>query len=344
MNIALRTAALPVVSWHRDDKMVSLVRRTAAKDCDPDEFDLFVSVARELNLNPLRKQIYAFVFDKADPAKRNMSLVIGIDGGRAIAARTGNYRPDNEEPKWVFDPELKNPLTNPHGIEKCTVGVWHRPTKDDPFERIVHTVYWDEFAPIVTRADESAYEWVGTGNFYPEGHQRAGREIQKKQLREGATASIAERLDPNKKQWIKSGRNQIAKCAEMGALRKGWPEDLSRVVVEEETHRAEAIQDVEWSELSPSEMVAKAESDARLAKIGGPSVLAVFDAAGTLESVPAGKFADRVIEHTAKMEPAGVADWMGRNRAALNEFWAHNKTDCLELKRTLEARSATVAA
>ena len=79
MNIALRTAALPAVNWSRDAKMVSLVRRTAAKDCNPDEFDLFVSVARELNLNPLRKQIYAFVFDKNDAERRNMSLVIGID-------------------------------------------------------------------------------------------------------------------------------------------------------------------------------------------------------------------------------------------------------------------------
>ena len=51
-----------------------------------------------------------------------------------------------------------------------------------------------------------------------------------------ATANVVTRIDPDKQQWIKAGRNQIAKCAEMGALRKGWPEDLSRVVVEEETH------------------------------------------------------------------------------------------------------------
>jgi len=332
MNIALRTAPLPAVNWSHDAKMVSLVRRTAAKDCNPDEFDLFVSVARELNLNPLRKQIYAFVFDKADPERRNMSLVIGIDGGRAIAARTGNYRPDDREPDWVFKDELKCPLTNPNGIEKCTVGVWHRPTRSDPFERIVHTVYWEEFAPLVTKGDDSDYEWVDTGEFWPD----SNRPKKKKQLKEGRSAAL--RLDPGKKQWIRSGRNQIAKCAEMGALRKGWPEDLSRVVVEEETHRAEAILDGDYSELTPSELVAKGEADARLEKIGGPSVLALF--AGSLESVPVGKFADRVLEHTATMEPAKVADWMDGNRPALNEFWAHNKTDCLELKKTLEARAA----
>jgi HK97 family phage major capsid protein len=40
------------------------------------------------------------------------------------------------------------------------------------------------------------------------------------------------------------------------------------------------------------------------------------------------------------MEPAKVADWMDGTGPALNQFWAHNKTDCLELKKTLEARTA----
>jgi phage recombination protein Bet len=329
--------ALPVQVWHQDAKKISLVKRTVAKDCSDDEFNVFIAVARDLNLNPLRKQIYAFVFSKNDAEKRNMTLVVGIDGARAIAARTGNYRPDDQEPKWVFNPDLKDPLANPHGIEKCTVGVYHRPTRSDPFERIVHTVYWEEFAPLVTRGNADEYEWVGTGKFYPEGHKKAGQEIFRKKLMDGA--EVLTRLDPNKEQWIKAGRNQIAKCAEMGALRKGWPEDLSRLVVEEETHRAQVI-DAEYSELTPVELAAKGDQDARMEKIGGPAIFAAFDAAGTLERVEIGKFFDRVDAHTRDLKPEAVAIFVSRNREALREFWGRAKTDALELKAILEKRSS----
>jgi phage recombination protein Bet len=334
MNVAVR-AALPVQVWHQDVKKVSLVKRMAAKDCNDDEFNVFVAVAADLNLNPLRRQIYAFVFSKNDAEKRNMTLVIGIDGGRSIAARTGNYRPDDQEPQWIFKDELKDPLTNPHGIEKCTVGVYHRPTRGDPFERIVHTVYWEEFAPLVERGDADAYEWVESGEVWPD----SGKPKMRKQLRQGATKTL--RLDPSKEQWIRAGRNQIAKCAEMGALRKGWPEDMSRLVVEEETHRA-AIIDAEYSELSPAELAAKGEEVARMEKIGGPAIFAAFDVAGTLERVEIGKFFDRVDAHTRDLKAEDVASFVIRNREALREFWGRAKTDALELKKILEHRSGTV--
>jgi phage recombination protein Bet len=334
MNVAIRSG-LPVPAWHQDAKKVSLVKRTVAKDCSDDEFNIFVAVARDLNLNPLRKQIYAFVFSKNDAEKRNMTLVVGIDGARAIAARTGNYRPDDQEPQWVFKDELKDPLTNPHGIEKCTVGVYHRPTRSDPFERIVHTVYWEEFAPLVTRGDADAYEWVDTGEVWAD----SGKPKKTKRLREGKTATL--RLDPDKAQWIRAGRNQIAKCAEMGALRKGWPEDLSRIVVEEETHRADVI-DAEYVDLTPAELAAKGDQDARMERIGGPAIFAAFDAAGTLERVEIGKFFDRVDAHTHQLAPEEVATFMSRNREGLREFWGRSKNDALELKKILELRSGAV--
>jgi len=337
---ALRpNGGLPTINWWQDGKMVALVKRTAAKDCNEDEFNQFVSVCRDLGLSPLRKQIYAFVFNKNDPEKRNMALVVGIDGGRSIAARSGNYRPDSDPPAWEISEDAKNPLTNPHGIVSCTVGVYHRPTKNDPFERIVAKVFWDEFAPIVRTADADAYEWVGTGEMYPPGHKNAGREKQRRQLRPGASALVAERLDPKKEQWTRGGRHKIALCAEMQALRRGWPEDMSRVYVEEETDRAAAIIDGEYTDLTPSEMVTKADTEARLERLGGPALFATFDDTGTLERVEIGKFADRMIAATAGMEPAAVAALVERNKVAINEFWAHNKTDALELKKLLEQRS-----
>lgn len=340
MNIvATRNNTGLSIPWYQDGKLVALARRTTGKDCNNDEFDMFVSVCRDLNLSPMRKQIYCFVFSKNDPDKRNMTLVVAIDGGRAIAARSGNYQPDDQEPNWVFKDDLKDPLKNPHGIEKCTVGVYHRPTRNDPFKRIVHTVYWDEFAPLVKRGDADAYEWIGTGEVYPQGHPKAGREKQRKQLRPGADGTITERLDPSKDQWIRAGRNQLAKCAEMGALRKGWPEDLSRVVVEEETHRAQVLEDVDYTDLTPSQMAAKGETDARMERIGGPALFATFDSTGTLERVPHGQFADRMLAATAGLAPTAVAALVDRNREALKEFWAHSKNDALELRKILEQRS-----
>lgn len=333
----------PSLQWWTDQRMVALVKRTAAKDCNEDEFNQFVSVCRDLGLSPLRKQIYAFVFNKTDPEKRNMALVVGIDGGRSIAARSGNYRPDNSPPEWEISEDAKNPLTNPHGIVSCTVGVYHRPTRNDPFERIVAKVFWDEFAPIVRAADADAYEWVDTDEVYPVGHKKAGEIKRVRRLRPGASANLTERLDPKKEQWTRGGRHKIALCAEMQALRRGWPEDMSRVYVEEETDRAAAIIDGEYTDLTPSEMVVKADADSRLERIGGPALLASFDDAGTLERTPFGQFADRVLGHTAKLEADAVALWMERNRAALQEFWAHHKTDALELKKVLETRSGVAS-
>jgi phage recombination protein Bet len=331
------------LQWWNDARSVALVKRTAAKDCNEDEFNQFVSVCRDLGLSPLRKQIYAFVFNKDKPANRNMALVVGIDGGRSIAARSGNYRPDDNPPDWEISDEAKNALTNPHGIISCTVGVYHRPTRTDPFERIVAKVFWDEFAPILRLADADAYEWVKTGEMYPRGHAKAGQEKVQKQLRPGASAIVTERLDPKKEQWIRGGRHKIALCAEMQALRRGWPEDMSRLYVEEETDRANAVIDGEYTDLTPAEMVVKADTDARMERIGGPALFAIFDDAGTLERIPVGQFADRVDAHTQYLGGPAVALWTERNRAAMNEFWAHNKTDALALKKLLEQRSGVVA-
>lgn len=326
MNLAVR-AGLPVVSnWAHDAKMVSLVRRTSAKDCNEDEFNQFIAVARDLNLNPLRKQIYAFVFNKGNAAKRNMVLVVSIDGARSIAARSGNYRADNRAPRFTFDETFKGP-TNPLGVISAEVsafsfshGEWHE---------VVGVSYWSEAAPIKSEPEE--FEMVDTGEKWPDGNKKM-----RKQAKPGSR--IIEKLDSDKDGWRKMPHLMLAKCAEMQALRKGWPEDMSRIYADEETHRAQII-DGEWTDLTPSELASKADADARQERLGGPALFAVFDEAGNLERVPMGQFADRVDAHTRKMSPNQVAIWVERNLAAMREFWAFNSTDALALKKILEARS-----
>jgi hypothetical protein len=78
-----------------------IIRRTVALDTTDDEFALFIHWARSLRLDPLRRQVHAFVFHKHDPKKRRLSLVTSIEGFRAIAARTGNYRTDEGPVAWL---------------------------------------------------------------------------------------------------------------------------------------------------------------------------------------------------------------------------------------------------
>ena len=76
-------------------QQLALIRRTVAKDCNPSEFDLFVEICKRVRLDPFRRQIYAQVYSKNSIDKRQMVVITGIDGFRAVAARNNNYRPDD---------------------------------------------------------------------------------------------------------------------------------------------------------------------------------------------------------------------------------------------------------
>lgn len=128
-----------------EGKNLDLIRRTVAKDCNDSELDQFIHICRAVNLDPLRRQIYAFVFNKDKPQWRQMTVVTAIGGYRAIAARTGDYRPDDDQTRFVYDADLKGP-TNPLGIMSATVtvykfahGEWHA---------AVGEAFWDEYVPL----------------------------------------------------------------------------------------------------------------------------------------------------------------------------------------------------
>jgi hypothetical protein len=57
-------ASLPALYNPRD---LALIRRTVASDTTDDEFALFIHWARSLRLDPLRRQVHAFVFLPARP-------------------------------------------------------------------------------------------------------------------------------------------------------------------------------------------------------------------------------------------------------------------------------------
>ena len=119
-TLATLPARLQIGSMSYTGQQLDLVFRTAAKDCNETEFSQFIHVCGHLQLDPMRKQIYALVYNKDKPDKRQMNIIIGIGGYRTVAMRSGNYRPDDKPPRFTLDDKLVSP-TNPKGIVKCEV-------------------------------------------------------------------------------------------------------------------------------------------------------------------------------------------------------------------------------
>lgn len=295
-----------------DAKQLDLIRRTVAKDTNAEEFDMFIEICRRQQLDPFRKQIYAFVFSKDDPKKRQFATVTGIDGYRAIAKRTGDYRPDEKEPDITFDPELID-QSNPLGIVKATVTVYQA-DRWGKWHPIVGVAHWDEFAPI----ESCDFKWEEIpGQFKPDG---------KPKYRKVETSS-AKKLADNKPNWKNMPKVMISKCAEAQALRRGWPEEIGGILVQEEIDRALA-----------TEAVDQYREDERTRKIGGansyPFIFAITEG---IQLIPAGQVADRVLEYCNSLPtPQEVEFWQEQNRAGLQSFWAKEMSDALELKKGIE--------
>jgi phage recombination protein Bet len=274
-------------------------------DCNSVEFDQFLHVSAQLGLDPLRKQIYAFVFNKDKPDRRRMSIVIGIDGFRSVAKRSGEYRPDTRAPRFTYDPSIANDATNPLGLVSAEVSVFQH--SHGAWHEVTAVAYWDEFAPIV------------------EGGKWVSGEDGRRQFRKDGTMQ----LDPNKDNWRKMPRVMLSKCAEAQAIRRAWPEDLSAIYSDEEIDRAKTI------DLTATEIAEQANVEARLAMIGGAEAI-LFDMGDGLERIPLGKATDMILDRFRTMKPHEVLQWRNMNKIPLQEFWARNKTDALALKKEIE--------
>lgn len=319
-----------LTTWN--DKQIALIRKTVARDCDHlsdgtpvplGELDWFISICRALKLDPLRRQIYAFVFSKDEPGKRQMVPVIGIGGYRSIAERTGNYRPGPTE--IVYDDTLKDADCNPLGISHATVTVYkHSHGEWHPFSDVAH---WDEFAPIIEEG-EGGYEWVETGKFWEDGPKKG-----KPKMKRVPVGDLKRKLDPKKDGWRKMPRVMIEKCAEAKALRRGWPDDFGGTYAEGELDRAEVL------DLTATEMADAADASKRLEQIGGGGQILIDWLDGKpLQPVAAGKLGDAAMEfiRANKDEPATIAAWRDRNRFGLRELWARDKDGALTVNAEIE--------
>jgi phage recombination protein Bet len=320
--IPLQTPA-PIRARDYDKGQLALIRRTVAADTTPDEFDMFVEIAKRAGLDPFRRQLYCIVYNKDDAKKRKVSFITGIDGFRAVAARNGDYRPDDEEPQFMVDDSLKGP-SNPAGLVKATVKTFKRHAGE--WHPVVGVAYWSEFAAMKEDA-EGGYDWVDTGEFWDD----TGKP-KKKKVPRGQTTMM-----PSGK-WATMPHVMLAKCAEAQALRKGWPEDLSGIYSPEEMDRA-------MVDITASAAVEQHERDQRLARIHAKDTIPMLWEAGQpIEAVPVGQLADRMLAYLKGAESVTQIEWLeNTNTAGLREFWALHMSDALALKKHVEARKAELA-
>lgn len=292
--------------YEHTERQVALIKRTVAKDCNAEEFNLFVEVARGKGLDPFLGQIIPMVFSKNDATKRKMTIIISRDGQRVIAQRCGDYRPASKPAQFEFDADLKGPL-NPKGIVSATVYLWKQDPKDGTWYEVAGQADWDEFAPVKD-------EWVWNEE------ERKRKPTGNKVLDDSGN-------------WARMPKLMIAKCAEMQALRAGWPSQFAGLYDEAEMDRAKL------AEMDASDIAAHADEAERMRRIGAADSITVTWGDGwALEQVPTGQFADRAMEFIEQSSKADVDRWAQANRVGLNEFWAKSPNDAIAVKKAIEAK------
>lgn len=310
-----------IAPFAHSSRQIALIQNTVAKDCNPAEFDLFIEVARAKGLDPFLGQIIPMVFNKKakDQSKRKLTIIISRDGQRVIAQRCGDYRPASKTPTFEIDPDLKGP-TNPHGIVSATVYLWKQDAKTAEWFEVAGQAFWEEFAPISYAPNQ--YNYVETGETWDDGNPK-----KMKVLKDGAVPALDDSGN-----WCKMPRLMIAKCAEMQALRAGWPEQFTGLYDEAELDRAKML------DLTASEIVEHEREESRLKLIAGNDAITVTWGDGwALENVSVGKFFDRAEQFIKESDQLTVAKWADANRDPLRTFWAKSPTDALELKKLIEA-------
>lgn len=283
-----------------EPRRLELFRRTVGKELRGAEVDEAIEWCEIYGANPFVKDIYFFVFDADKQDKRRVVPVLGIGLYRKIAARTGNYRPDEAPPRFVYDEALKGP-TNPTGMVSCEVslnvfshGEWHKVTS---------RLRWDERAPIKEIWENNK----PTGKF---------------------------RLDPKKDNWHRMGETMMAKCTEGDCIRKAFPNETAGSYVAEEMDAAQTI------DATATEIAESYATEQKLKQIGAAgSLLVQWDSDGPIVPVPVGKFGDEALAwlRGKAEEPMTAKLWADRNRHALREYWARDAAGALEVKKALEA-------
>jgi phage recombination protein Bet len=308
MNQIARIQPAGIASW--TSRQLDTIKRTVARDTNDDEFNLFIEYARSKQLDPFSKQIIAVVYSKDNAEKRKMTIIVTQDGQRVLASRCRDYRPAETEPEFIIQAGLKCP-TNPLGLEKVTITLWKQDS-GAVWHPVKGWAYWDEYAPV---KEEWAYS--------------------QEENKRKPTGKLTLDASGN---WAKMPRVMLAKCANMVALRAGWPETFSGLYVEEEMERT-VVQD-----RTASELVEMEREDRRMKSISmSDDEYPFVDHEGTMTFIPAGRYGDRVIMTARNCTELAELDSMKvRNREGLQRFWARHKDDALSVNAEMEKLRAAL--
>lgn len=322
-DIAVIKNHAPTTARDYNESQLQLIRRTVAKDTTADEFNMFCEICKRNGLDPFKRQIYALVFNKDKADKRQVAFITGIDGYRAIANRTGEYMPSNDEPVFDTRDDLVSE-SNPAGLVSCTTKVL-KLGKDGNYHPIIATARWSEYAPILEEKElREVLDTDGNPVMQTEG-QWAGRP--KKEY----TATGKKKLA--KENWKTMPFLMLEKCAEALALRRGWPEDCGGLYVDSEMDAARLRED-----RTASEVLEDFEEKQRLERVGAvktvPMILSMTDG---IAFIPLDQVYDKVMEHLVLFDEVQQIDfWLDQNRSGLQQFWAYNKNDGLALNKAIE--------
>ena len=121
------------------------MRRTVAKGATIDELARFLYVANRLGLDPLVNQVH-LTHHKTGQGETTISVIVGIDGFRAIAERTHEYA-GSDDALFDYGPNYKSENGEPINPTKATVTVY-RIVKGQRVS-FTATARWKEYKPSV---------------------------------------------------------------------------------------------------------------------------------------------------------------------------------------------------
>jgi phage recombination protein Bet len=123
------------------------LQRTVAKNTSPDEFALFMLVAKKHKLDPFTRQLHCVKRWSTEAGKKVMAIQIGIDGYRAMAARSHKDFGSIGEPEYEYGTDKKIPIL-------ARIKLWKKGVE----QPTVAVAFWVEIAPQDLNKPE-AWAW-----------------------------------------------------------------------------------------------------------------------------------------------------------------------------------------
>lgn len=181
------------------------VERAFLQGLPPSEIDKALGYLEVTGQCPFRGQVKFRVQPRKDMQSgewsKELIIITGIEGYRSRANATGRYMADDELPAVVYENGL--PV---EAIARVRI----RDTFDNKWSYIPHRVRWSEYAERLTEKK--------TVNGYPK----------KVPVGDGT------KLEHYQGNWRTKAETMITKCAEAGALRKAFPDELGGSYIDEE--------------------------------------------------------------------------------------------------------------